>query len=170
MKTYLLLSAMIAGISTPAIADEEEQHGAAQESHSVEGHAVVHHDNHIGLSAAAATTNLHSNHTNYTLGADYERRLSPRFGVGALADVVFAHHRETILAGAVVFHPGHNLRFMFAPGVLFVDGSSEHPFVARFGAGYDVHAGWSTLTPTFNVDVIDGHVSLRYGLTLGFGF
>ena len=138
----------------------------AEESH---GHNVF-HKHHVGVFASGATTNLHEDHTSFTLGADYEYRISPRVGIGVLGDVVFAPHRETILAGALVTHPAGGLKVLFAPGVIFIDGSSENHFVARFGFGYDFHVARASLAPTFNLDVIEGHVSLVYGVTLGFGF
>lgn len=128
------------------------------------------HSNHVAIFAAGLTSELESNHTSYTMGTDYERRLSSRVGVGALADFVFEAERETLLAAAFVLHPRSSLRAWFAPGVALVEGSARRPFVARFGIGYDSELGRSTLSPTFNVDIVEGHLSLVYGVALGFGF
>ena len=100
----------------------------------MEGHSV-HHSNHVGVFACGGTSNLDSGHNAFTFGADYERRLSDTIGVGILADFVFAHHRESIVAGTFVVHPAGAWKLMFAPGIVIVDGSSTKHFVARFGAG-----------------------------------
>lgn len=123
--------------------------------------------NHIGL-FSGATSNLDAKHTYFTVGGDYEHRLGHLFGVGLLADFVFASHLETILGGVLFFHPIGSLKFLLAPAVELTEGHSV--FVARAGLGYDFHLGNFSLTPTFNADLIKGHVSLVYGMAFGLGF
>jgi hypothetical protein len=99
---------------------------------------------------------------------DYEYRLSPDFGVGALVDHAWGHPDATVAAAAVFVHPWRGLRLLAAPGIEYSHGEGE--FLIRVGAAYEFHRGSWTVAPTVNVDFVDGDEALVYGLTFGYGF
>ena len=152
------------------------------------------------------TSNFHTEHTDFTLGADYEFHVNKYFGVGVIADFVFADHSETLLMSGLFFHPFGSFKINIGNGIaiaeavdhsdshstetddhhdshghhveLLTGGSSEGAetsgsethYVFRAGVGYDFHVGSLTLTPIVNLDVINGHNALAYGITFGYGF
>lgn len=139
------------------------------------------------------TNNTHLKHTDFTLGADYEYRLSNLFGIGLIGDLVLADHKETLVMGGIFVHPAGGLKFVVGNGLAFAEQSEEHEviddhnaddthasektesstgshYVLRVGAGYDIHVGHFSITPTLNWDYINGYSSVVYGITVGFGF
>jgi hypothetical protein len=142
--------ALIIAAAGPAAASEEDHH----EHHN---HAAVF----VGATAAHDTGAA-------TVGADYEHRLGGRIGVIGLADFAFFDHVTTILAAGAVVHPVAALKILATPGVEIAEGESA--FVVRVGAGYDVHVGPGSITPTYNADVSDGHVAHVFGIAFGYGF
>jgi hypothetical protein len=77
--------------------------------------------NHLGVFVGATSGGSSSgdgrDYAAFTVGFDYERRLSQLWGVGLMADWSFGDRREYILAVPVFLHPGSNFRFHLAPGV-----------------------------------------------------
>lgn len=127
------------------------------------------HMNHIAIFGGATTA---SGETHATVGLDYERRLplvDQVFGLGPIADFSFASEVQTILAIGLFMHPYMGSKITLAPGLEIVLGHSE--FVFRAGFAYDFHiTGDISLSPTFNADIVSGHVAWVYGLSLGYGF
>jgi len=67
--------------------------------------------------------------------------------------------------------PAGNLFFVVAPGIVIVDEeSTDNHFLFRLGAGYDIDLGNISLTPTVNLDFVEGEESLVFGISLGKGF
>lgn len=123
--------------------------------------------------------------TSFTVGADYERRLSEVFGIGALVDLALGNTKRTALLGIPVFlHLIGALELHAAPAIEFADergegdtgeGSSDVEsttnFAVRVGAGYEFELGQLTVAPQVNVDFISGEsASIVYGLAFGVGF
>ncbi len=131
-------------------ADHEEEHG---------------HRHHVGLFLG----NTHAGgEDKFTVGVDYEYRLTPIFGVGGLVDHASGDHDATIVGGALFVHPWGNSRVLLAPGIEHAHGHNE--FLVRVGVSYDFHIGRLTVSPTLNVDFVDGEENTVYGLTFGYGF
>jgi hypothetical protein len=108
----------------------------------------------------------------FTLGIDYERQLSERFGVGVLADWAFGGEgRESILAAAAFYHPWRRVRLDLAPGIQRDAARDEVEFVLRVGADYEfeLRDGWS-LSPNLNVDFGPNESLLVFGVELGYRF
>jgi hypothetical protein len=136
------------------------------------------HRHHAGV-FVGATLNFEAKHTDFTLGADYEYRFETHhgfLGVGVIADFVFAKHTESLFMGGIFLHPAPSLKFVIGNGIAMSEvekagktETSSH-YVIRLGAGYDFVMSSMTITPTVNWDMIEGHSSLVYGLTAGFGF
>lgn len=145
---------------------------AAQPAHGKpvpDGHDAVHR--HHAAIFVGATTNLSADHTDPTVGADYEYRLPAwgnRLGLAAFGEFTFAAHDEWILGGGAVVHPGKGLKLFAGGGWLFVDEDHDnrHP-LWRVGAGWEFHRGRITLTPTLFYDRIEGHGNLVYGVAVG---
>lgn len=142
-----------------------ESRAAHQEHHS--------HRNHLAL-FTGATTNFEHESTDFTLGIDYEYRLSEMFGVGLFGEVVFAEHDETLIGVPFFIHMKKSpVKIVLAPGMVFAEdhhGQKHEEFMFRSGLGYDIHLDTFSITPTVNADFVDGDVSLAYGIAFGVGF
>ena len=140
-------------------------------------HTNIHdiHKHHIAV-FVGATSNLDAEHTDFTAGIDYEFRtpfLHNKLGIGLFGEIVFAEHKETIVGLPIVYHPSESFKFLVAPGMAFAEddhGHSHKEFIFRFGTAYELHVSGFSISPTLNADLIDGHFSLVYGFSLGFGF
>ncbi|SHF44331.1 hypothetical protein SAMN05444483_101126 [Salegentibacter echinorum] len=134
------------------------------------------HKHHIAL-FNGATTNFSHESTSYTIGLDYEYRISKLFGLGLLGEYIAAESGE-FLAGVPFFvHPYKGLKFVAAPMAVFLEEhtSGEHKveketeFAFRFGTGYDFHFKGFSIGPDINFD-FGKTEALNYGLSIGFGF
>lgn len=142
------------------------------------------------------TNNIDLEHTDITLGADYEYRVSEAFGAGFIADFVFADHAESIFFAGLFYHVTPNLKFTLGNGIAMAEhvvhveasdhrtlfkSSDDEPeteiatetethYALRVGAEYDFHVGAFSISPTLNWDLINKHSSIAYGITFGYGF
>lgn len=164
------------GIGSDKETESQENHGHG--THSEHRHHIA------GL--VAATTNLDGNHTDFTLGGDYQYRLSPRLGVGGFGEVIFAEHTERLLGISLYFYPVESLWLRTGSGVVFVKESSEEheehssatdqptttesKFLFRFGAGYNFEMGGLTITPSLDLDLVCNSRALVWGLGIGKSF
>jgi hypothetical protein len=147
-------------------------HDFTGDSHSA--HKAHHlHRNHLAL-FTGATTNFEHESTDFTIGVDYEYRVNDMFGIGLLGEIVYAEHKETIVGVPFFIHMKNApLKIVLAPGVIMAEDHHHHKyekFLFRGGLGYDIHMGDYSVTPTLNADVVDGDVSLAYGIAFGVGF
>ena len=104
----------------------------------------------------------------FTLGAEYEYRLTELIGVGGLAEYASGDFDSLTIGVPVTFHPLGGWAFQLAPGLSFNSGTN---LLFRIGAGYEFEIApkWS-LVPEFNVDFVDGETELVYGLTGAYRF
>jgi hypothetical protein len=175
MKPISLLIALLCVLFlTPVIQAKEASgasHHAAGDAHAHGGHHA--HRNHLAL-FTGATTNFEHESTDFTIGVDYEYRVNDTFGIGLLGEIVYAEHKETIVGVPFFIHMKSSpLKFVLAPGVIMGEDHHHHKFekfLFRGGLGYDIHMGDYAITPTVNADVVDGDVSLVYGIAFGIGF
>ncbi len=121
---------------------------------------------HLGL-FVGSTSNFSAPHTSFTLGSDYEYRVSNLLGVGLLGEMVFAEHKEALVFGGLFVHPTQGLKIVFGNGSAFVEDKSHYVF--RIGTAYDFHVGSLSVTPTINFDFSDGNSFAVYGITFGIG-
>ena len=176
MKPISLLIAILCVLFlSPGIQAKEPSdvsHGSTGESHAVHQTHHLHH-NHLAL-FTGATTNFEHDSTDFTLGIDYEYRFSEMFGVGLFGEIVFAEHEETLIGVPFFIHMKNSpLKIVLAPGIIKGEDHHHHKyekFLFRGGLGYDIHLGSCSITPTVNADLVDGHVSLAYGIAFGVGF
>lgn len=143
-------------------------------------------NHHIAL-FGGATTNFHLEHTDVTIGLDYEYHASHRFGVGIIGDYVMADYAETLVLVGVFYHPVSSVKLIIGNGLAFTEetettdlhddhgdsnpeaGTTSH-YVLRLGVGYDLHVDNISFGPSIAWDSINGHSSIAYGVTVGMYF
>lgn len=139
---------------------------AFQEDHADAAAEEAERPNRIGLFLGATTKD---SHTGFTIGLEYERRLSELIGVGAVAEAT-PNGREFVGAVPVFFHPVGGLAFSIGPGFSVENGHAH--FLVRFGVGWDFElpAGLS-LAPTVSYDLTEGtEDAVVYGVLLSYVF
>jgi hypothetical protein len=150
---YLAVAAAL--FASPAVA--QERHEAEREA---EGR------NHLALFVGGTAVD---ETVRFTLGVDYERQLSERFGVGALADwALGGEGREFIFAVAGFYHPTPRIRLDLAPGLQRDALEGESEWVVRVGADYEfeLRSGWN-LSPNVNLDIGPEESLLVFGIEIG---
>lgn len=145
---------------------EHEQSEHAEDSEHDEEHLHRHH-------IAGFLGGTHAEHeTAFTVGADYEYRLSEWVGVGALIDYAGGHLGERIVAGMVVVHPITSLAVGVAAGQdhRVEHGHGENSFVVRVGATYYFEVGRFGIGPSYFLDTTNGETLHVFGITIATGF
>ena len=131
---------------------------ATEEEHAHKHHAAV----------FVGNTKNDKGQNAFTVGADYEYRFHPYWGVAALVDYATANIDSTLIAGGVFLHPVGDLRLLVAPGVDHHHGHNE--FVVRLGFLYDFRVGDWSISPTLHIDVLDRKENIIFGFGIGRGF
>ena len=166
----LVIALMLAISAAPgaALAATEADHSATGE------HGEAHyHKNHVALFLGSTQSEEHHGERDdpsFTIGADYERRLTRIFGVGALADVVVEGDRELLVGLPVFLHAGKGSKFLVAPCVHKLRGADEYDYVLRVGLVWDFHVGPGTLAPVVLYDFAEHHNLLVLGIGIGKGW
>ena len=108
----------------------------------------------------------HTDKTAFTIGVDYQYRISTVFGVGALVDYIGGGIGSTLVAPALFLHV-KKLSFTVAPGAEFSD--DETTMVLRVGANYEFELpGGFSISPAIFYDTErGGEPTLVYGLSFG---
>jgi hypothetical protein len=176
----LLILAVVLVFRIPLLSEEEE-HGEAHEHHF--------HDHHLGLTLAATTHLEEGGGTHFTLGAEYEYRLSQLIGIGLIGELIFAEHTEYLFVLPLYVHATESLWFRAGPGFEVTRHSEEKPhcsckedqdpehytsnkakFLMRIGVGYNIDVGGFIITPTVDIDFLRTQTSLVWGIVIGRGF
>ncbi len=101
----------------------------------------------------------------FSVGVEYERRLTDIFGVGGFVEYA-APQTDAFLIGLVgAVHVWRGLKFTGGAGYERRH-DSNHALV-RVGAMYDFEIGTFTVSPTVDVDAVREERSLVIGLNLG---
>lgn len=102
----------------------------------------------------------------FTLGIDYERRLSRLWGVGAYVDLAFGRRFAFVGGAAGYVHPWRDLVLVVGPGFEHEDGDT-HALV-RLGGFYEWEVGKIWIAPAAYVDIIQHKKpDVILGLNLG---
>ena len=144
IKTGLLAMCLLSGV---AMAEDDHPHHA---------------------SLFLGNTNNDKDQNAFTVGLEYEYRVSSPVGLGALIDYAGGSIETTIIAAGPVFHFWRELKVIAMPGVDLHDGHEE--FVTRVGALYDFHVGAWSISPTLHVDVLELKENIIFGLGFGHGW
>jgi len=128
------------------------------------GHAY--HPNVVGV--FAGVTSEERREGSFTLGLEYHRRFSEQFGIGVVAEHVFADHDFNVVAVPFSWYLGQ-WKLFAGPGFEKSD-HHDREFLARVGAEYAIPVGKIEISPQIMVDFVDGDSVLVFGLTFGKGF
>ena len=130
-----------------------------------EAHEEKERKNEISLFLGATSS---TDATAFTIGLDYQYRISRVFGVGAIFDHATGEINSILVAPALFLHV-KRFSFIVAPGVEFSDENTE--FVSRVGVGYVIEISRFSISPALFFDTErDENPSLVYGVSLGFEF
>jgi hypothetical protein len=179
--TLVLVMVVIAGSS--ATLDAQETHGEpagvardATEEHgeeSGEEHGEHLHKHHLAVFVGSTEAEEHHGEKgdpDFTVGVDYERRLSPTFGVGGMFDWVVEGRREWLIGPMGFLHPYKGLKLFAAPCYQHIREGEEDNVVIRLGASWDFEVGKYSIAPSVIYDFADEHNFLVLGVTVGRGF
>lgn len=158
MKKKILIS--ICAATAFALSSKAEDNHHEQDDH----HGHKHH-----VAIFVGGTHDYQGENAFTMGLDYEYRLTDLLGAGALIDYAGGDIESAVVGGGLFFHPWQDLRLLTAVGKEFHNGHDE--FLIRLGTMYDFHLENWTLSPTVNADILgSGHLNVIYGIALGHGF
>ena len=151
-----VLPVLVVLVSLLAVSPSFAQHADAAHGHK-------HH-----ISIFFGNTHDYHGEDAFTVGLDYEYRLTELLGVGALIDRAGGDILTTVAGAAVFVHPCENAR-------LFGVAANEHhhgedEFIVRLGVNYDIHVSAWTVSPVVEVDFLEHGENWIYGLGIGRGF
>jgi hypothetical protein len=137
--------------------------------HGDEGSESEHqpHKHHV----AVFLGNTHDYHGTdaFTVGADYEYRLSNLIGLGGFVDYAGGDIDAVVVGGGLFIHPWRDLRLLTGAGKEMHNGHGE--LLVRLGVSYDFHIKKWILTPVIDVDLLEnGHQNWVYGIAVGKAF
>ena len=157
----LLLLGLVA--STPVSAEETNLGEGSQHAS-----AEHHHENALGFFVGGATEEAGSREAGLAVGIEYERRLSPRFGIGGIVEHTYGDLDVWVYAVSFAFHSGP-WRLYAAPGIEDTHHGSER--MLRLGVEYGIPIGGWEIAPQFDIDFVDREAEvLVIGLTFAKGF
>jgi len=163
IPSFVTLSLLLGLCISPGLASEESG-----------GHSEgEHHKNDIALFIGTTQSEEHDgdrDDPNFTLGIDYERRLSRHFGLGLLADFVIEGHREILLGMPLYLHLGKHVRLQAAPAWHKVKDSGDDGYLLRTGLSLDFDIGVGMLSPSVYYDIAEDDNLWVAGLAIGRGW
>lgn len=151
---------------------------------SAEEESMAAHE-HSRHHAAVFLGNTNKNGENaFTIGADYSYRLTPMLSVGGLVDYAGGQLDETLVAATLAVHPVGGLEFLVGVGASFAEEEEEieeegelrieeednTEAAVRLGTLYEFELGAFSLSPTVNLDLVDGEEAWALGLNFGRSF
>ena len=105
----------------------------------------------------------------FTLGVDYEYRLSGFLGLGTVVEYAFEPFNATTLLAVADLHIWRGLAVQTGPGVVFVDG--EELFVYRIGGVYEFEFDGFTVSPQVHYEATSSEAdAVVFGIALGHSF
>ena len=153
-------------------AAEHEVAGEGQEGSEAHGEEH-HHKNHVAVFIGSTEAEEHHGEKgdrDFTLGADYERRLNKWFGAGAMVDFVVEGQREYLAGPLFILHAGGHAKIFAAPCYQKVREGDENGFVFRTGFAWDFFFGKYSVYPAIYYDFAEGQDFLVFGVGFGMGF
>ncbi len=146
---------MLLAIALPMMANAEEtahgEHHAGAESHK---HYFA---GFIGGADEGRDEGL-------ALALEYERRLSPRFGIGGVVEHTYGDLDTWVYAVPLAYHNGP-WKLYAAPGI--EDGEHGSESLIRLGVEYGFHRGNWEISPQFDIDFVDGEEIFVFGVAFG---
>ena len=172
---FLVSLAFVCSIHQTPISAQVHNVGATPGEHEETAgeNGEHHHKNHIAVFVGATEgeeLNGEKEDPDFTLGIDYERRLSSLFGFGGMADWVVEGNREYLLGPIGFLHPYRGAKLFAAPCYQRVREEGENNFVLRIGASWDFAIGKYTVGPEIIYDFAEEENFLVFGVGFGMGF
>jgi len=137
---------------------------AAEQTHPIHEDSEHYHRNNIGFFFGNTYEDSHHGSENgFTVGFNYERRLSKLLGIGGFYEYAGGDFDKWSIGVPLFIHPYKGLRFQIAPGLEHRESDDE--FLFRIGAAYDFQLSerWA-IVPEANVDFVDGEEALYLAL------
>ena len=107
--------------------------------------------------------------TEFTLGIDYEYRLTPLLGLGFVAEHAFGEIDATTLLAVADIHLVKGLAVQIGPGIEITP--DEEFAIGRLGLLYEFEIGHDyTLSPQLHFDLSSGEDAVVFGLAFGRAF
>jgi len=172
---FLLFPALACALHPARVSAQEHNVEATPGEHAgtVGENGEHHHKNHVALfvgSTEGEEEDGEKQDRDFTLGIDYERRLSPLLGFGGMADWVVEGNREYLVGPIGFLHPYREAKLFAAPCYQRVREGGEDNFVFRVGASWDFAIGKYTIGPEIIYDFAEGQDFLVFGVGIGMGF
>ena len=165
LKSICAVALLLPAMLWAADGRAEEAAHAGESSHTAAEH---HHENAIGFFVGGATEEAGSREAGVALGIEYERRLTPAFGIGAIAEHTYGDLDVWVYAVSFAFHSGP-WRLYAAPGIEDTHHGSER--MLRLGVEYGFPVGGWEIAPQFDIDFVDREAEvIVIGLTFARGF
>ncbi len=184
IQTLCGITALVCALGAPAELaaqhEEPEAHDASgeQDEETVDGEEGEHgghefHRNHFAVFLGSTEAEEHHGEKgdpDFTIGLDYERRLTKLVGVGVMFDWVAEGNREW-LAGVFTFlHVYKGAKIQLAPSVHRVREEGDTEFLFRAAFAWDFHVGKISLSPYAAYDFTEGQDFTLLGLAIGTGW
>jgi hypothetical protein len=148
-------------ISTPASAQEEST-GEEQRRGEAEG------PHHLSL-VTGGTYIVETEEIAFTLGVDYEYRVSELLGMGFVLEHAFGEVDATTLLLVADIHLWEGLAVQMGPGVEFAE--DEEFLLGRMGVLYEFEAGGGvTIAPQAHYDFSEGEDAIVFAIAIGKAF
>lgn len=145
--------------------------GLSVAGQSEEEHHEERRPHHISV-LSSGTTN--DEETAFTLGLDYEYRVSEMLGLGAVAEYAFEDIDAWTFLAVADIHLWRGLAIQTGPGIEFIDGdgakSDEEEAIYRVGALYEFEFRRFTVSPQLHYDLSTGEDAVVFGIALGLNF
>lgn len=127
----------------------------------------VSHDYHPNMLGIFLGETFEGREEEFTIGLEYERRISPSFGIGAFAEYVSGDLDFWVYGVPFAYHTGP-WKLYVAPGV--EDGEHGSEFLVRVGGEYAFEVGEWEISPQLNLDFVDSEEVWVLGIVIGKGF
>ena len=139
-RSLIVALSLVAVAAAPGLvaAQESGLHEASSGNHEAakEHGENDHHKNHVAFFVGSTEAEEHHGEKgdrDFTIGIDYERRLSKIFGIGVLADWVIEGDREYIVGIPLFLRAGKHAIFQLAPAYHRLSHSGDEGFLFRTG-------------------------------------
>jgi len=129
---------------------------------------TVEERNDLGLFLGGTHT---SDEDGFSVGIDYERRLSHLFGIGGVIEYTAGDVREGVSVLPFVWHAWKELKLVGAPGTWFSSGSASDEIMLRLGGeyGFEIGRGYE-LAPGLFFDLTQEETAIVYGASFAKSF
>lgn len=121
--------------------------------------------NHLAVFYGAT---VHDGHPAHTLGLDYEYHMNKQFGFISLAEYIAHEEAAGLFGGGLAYHPFGGAKLALIPAL---EMNSHHSaFVLRTNLEWAFHFDQYSASPSYSLDLVEGHAVNVFGLAFGAAF